>query len=105
MKILIVGAAGMVGRKLAERLARDGALNGRPIAGADLVDIVAPAIPAGASFPATTSAADIADPAVAARLVASRPDMIFHLAAIVSGEAEQYCVPFNGRVRWTRGGL
>ena len=28
MKILVIGAAGMVGRKLVERLARDGALAG-----------------------------------------------------------------------------
>ena len=29
--ILITGAAGMIGRKLTERLAKDGGLNGRPI--------------------------------------------------------------------------
>jgi nucleoside-diphosphate-sugar epimerase len=33
-------------------------------------------------------AADLSEPKTAARLVASRPDAIYHLAAIVSGEAE-----------------
>jgi nucleoside-diphosphate-sugar epimerase len=32
--------------------------------------------------------ADLAEPRVAARLVADRPDVVFHLAAVVSGEAE-----------------
>ena len=35
-----------------------------------------------------TEAADLSTPGVAERLVAGRPDVIFHLAAIVSGEAE-----------------
>jgi nucleoside-diphosphate-sugar epimerase len=89
LKILIVGAAGMIGRKLAERLARDNAINGVAISGVHLVDVVEPAAPADARFPVMTSAADVADPATAARLVNGRPDVIFHLAAIVSGEAEQ----------------
>jgi len=89
LKVLIIGAAGMIGRKLAERLAKDGALNGPPIAAADLVDVVEPARPAEATFAVVAKAADIADPATAPGLVAGRPDVIFHLAAIVSGEAEQ----------------
>jgi nucleoside-diphosphate-sugar epimerase len=59
---LITGAAGMLGRKLAERL-------DAPVL-ADLPD------------------SDIAEPGVADRLVAGRPDVVFHLAAVVSGEAE-----------------
>ena len=47
MKILIIGAAGMVGRKLAERLARDGSLGGAPIEAMTLVDVVTPEAPAG----------------------------------------------------------
>jgi nucleoside-diphosphate-sugar epimerase len=35
-----------------------------------------------------TSAVDVSAPGQAARIVASRPDVVFHLAAIVSGEAE-----------------
>ncbi len=88
MHILILGAAGMVGRKLTERLARDGALGGRAIAKATLHDIVEPQAPANVPFAIRTIASDFAAPGEAEKLVAERPDVIFHLAAIVSGEAE-----------------
>jgi len=88
MHVLILGAAGMVGRKLVERLAMDGSLGGRPIARVTLHDVVAPEPPAGAPFAVAASTSDISLPGEAERLVAERPDVIFHLAAIVSGEAE-----------------
>jgi D-erythronate 2-dehydrogenase len=88
MKILVIGAAGMVGRKLCERLAKDGTLGGKPVTSIAMVDVIAPTAPA-AAFPITTAAVDISDAAVSTRLIADRPDVIFHLAAIVSGEAEQ----------------
>jgi nucleoside-diphosphate-sugar epimerase len=88
LKVLIIGAAGMIGRKLVERLAKEGALNRAPIMGVHLVDVVAPTAPA-AAFKASCEAADVADPKSAPRFIAGRPDVIFHLAAIVSGEAEQ----------------
>ena len=88
MKILVIGAAGMIGRKLCERLARDGELAGGRIDSADLVDVVTPQAPAGAPFPTTSEAFDIAAPYVAPKLIAGRPDVIFLLASIVSGEAE-----------------
>ncbi|HWT62203.1 MAG TPA: NAD-dependent epimerase, partial [Ochrobactrum sp.] len=40
MHILIIGAAGMVGRKLSERLTKDGSLDGKPIEALTLVDVV-----------------------------------------------------------------
>lgn len=89
MHILIIGAAGMVGRKLAEKLAKDGHLGGREITKATLHDVIEPSAPAGAKFSSTTVASDFSFPGEAAKLVAGRPDLIFHLAAIVSGEAEQ----------------
>ena len=89
MHILIIGAAGMVGRKLAERLAKDGALGGKPVTQLDMLDVVKPVKPTGALFKVTLGAADISRKATAAKLVAGRPDVVFHLAAIVSGEAEQ----------------
>src|SRR3954451_13760047 len=88
MHILIIGAAGMVGRKLTERLVRDGRLGDQAIARATLHDVVEPAKPAKAPFAVTTLASDFSDPGEAEKLVAERPDVIFHLAAIVSGEAE-----------------
>ena len=88
MHILVLGAAGMVGRKLTERLLRDGRLGKRDITRMTLQDVVAPAKPAKAGFPVDTVTCDFAVPGAAEPLVADRPDVIFHLAAIVSGEAE-----------------
>ncbi len=88
MKVLVIGAAGMIGRKLVERLARDGRIGDRPIEAMTLFDIVAPEAPDGAGPRIESEAGDISDAAVAGRLVEGRPDVIFHLAAIVSGEAE-----------------
>ena len=81
MHILIIGAAGMLGRKLTASLLAD------PL-GADtrltLADVVTPAQVPGA----VCLTIDLASPATATALIAGRPDVIFHLAAIVSGEAE-----------------
>lgn len=88
MHVLILGAAGMVGRKLTERLLRDGRLGNREISGLTLQDVVAPEKPAKAPMPVKTVASDFADAGAAVGLLADRPEVIFHLAAIVSGEAE-----------------
>ncbi|MGE0004055.1 MAG: D-erythronate dehydrogenase [Parvibaculaceae bacterium] len=88
MHILIIGAAGMVGRKLTERLARDGRLDGGTIDRLSLVDVVAPEAPKTFTAKVAAEAADLASPGTAERLIATRPDIIVHLAAIVSGEAE-----------------
>ncbi|MCX7307538.1 MAG: SDR family oxidoreductase [Afipia sp.] len=88
MHILILGAAGMVGRKLAERLAKDGKLGKSEISKMTLQDVVAPAKPAGAAIPVDLVTADVSSQPAVEKLVAAKPDVIFHLAAIVSGEAE-----------------
>ncbi|MGB6730430.1 MAG: D-erythronate dehydrogenase [Xanthobacteraceae bacterium] len=88
MHILITGAAGMIGRKLNARLAADGALNDQPIEKLTLVDVVAPQRPEKFFGKVEAAAADIADPAAVRAAVAGRPDVIFHLAGVVSGEAE-----------------
>ncbi len=88
MRILVVGGAGMLGVRLAERLGRDCSLAGRPIGHLALADIVAPRHPAAAGFDIDTVVADIATPGVAGDLVVGRPDVVFHLAAVVSGAAE-----------------
>ena len=88
MHILILGAAGMVGRKLTERLLREGRLGKQDISKMTLQDVVAPAKPANAAIPVNVVASDFANAGAAAPLIAERPDVIFHLAAIVSGEAE-----------------
>ena len=88
MHILITGAAGMIGRKLTERLVIDRAIGGQPIEKLTLIDIVAPTRPVGFSDHVKTRAADLAAPGVAEKAVSERPDLIFHLAGVVSGEAE-----------------
>jgi len=88
MHILITGAAGMIGRKLTERLALDSAIGGTPIDKLTLIDIVAPARAEGLSGHVTSRTVDLAEPGTAAKAVAERPEIIFHLAGVVSGEAE-----------------
>jgi D-erythronate 2-dehydrogenase len=85
MHVLIVGAAGMIGRKLTDRLVADGNVGGREIERLTLVDVVAPASPDGH---AEVVSSDLAVPGEAERLIENRPDLIVHLAAVVSGEAE-----------------
>jgi nucleoside-diphosphate-sugar epimerase len=89
MKVLIIGGAGMIGRKLAERLAKDGTLAGKAISKLTLYDVFPAAVPAGAKMPVDIATGDLPAPGEADKLLAGRPDAIFHLAAIVSGEAEQ----------------
>jgi len=72
VKTLITGAAGMIGRKLGERLAADHDLILHDVVSAGPGSVVS----------------DLSTPGEAEKLVAKRPDAIFHLAAIVSGEAE-----------------
>ena len=88
MHILITGAAGMIGRKLITRLIKDGGLNDQAIDRLTLTDIVAPVPPAGFAGKVETIAADLPAAGVVEQLVAPRPDVIFHLAGVVSGEAE-----------------
>ena len=86
--ILITGAAGMIGRKLTERLASEGKLNEKPIETLTLLDVVPPEKPARFAGAVETRAADLAAPGEAGKAVAQRPEVVFHLAGVVSGEAE-----------------
>jgi nucleoside-diphosphate-sugar epimerase len=88
MHVLIVGAAGMIGRKLAVRLVEAGRVGRTEISRLTLHDVVAPLAPANAPFPVSVIASDFAEPGAARKLIAELPNLIFHLAAIVSGEAE-----------------
>lgn len=87
MKVLVIGAAGMVGRKLVAALLAAGQIGGKAVTGLALADIVAPDVPA-TDIPVTTTSVDLSAPQAADKLITARPDLIFHLAAIVSGEAE-----------------
>ena len=88
MHILITGAAGMIGRKLTARLLAERALNGQPIDRLTLLDVGAAQRPEPLADWVDAIAADIADPAAARVAIAGQPELIFHLAGVVSGEAE-----------------
>lgn len=87
MHVLIIGAAGMIGRKLTRKLAADGAIGGR-IEALTLHDVVEPDAPPGFTGRVSRLAGDLSEPGQAERLIGARPDLVYHLAAIVSGEAE-----------------
>ena len=75
VRILVTGGAGMIGGKLAQRLARDGSLGGEPVAHLLLADVVEPEQRLDAGFEVETVVADLARPGVAGRLVSDRPDV------------------------------
>jgi D-erythronate 2-dehydrogenase len=88
MRVLILGGGGMVGQKLANRLAGEEMAGAARISELVLYDIVPSAMPP-ASFPVRTLVGNMAENGEAERLGAIKADIIFHLASIVSGEAEQ----------------
>ncbi len=88
MRILVTGAGGMLGVKLINRLAETGRLSGQAIDVVDRHDVVLAPPPPKSSFAVNTFMSDFSAAGEADKLIANRPDVIFHLAAIVSGEAE-----------------
>jgi nucleoside-diphosphate-sugar epimerase len=88
MKVLVIGAGGMIGAKLVQRLCKEGRIGANEISGITRYDVVLAPPPPESSFPIETYAGDLSAPGEADKLIASKPDLIFHLAAIVSGEAE-----------------
>jgi D-erythronate 2-dehydrogenase len=88
MHVLIIGAGGMLGAKLTQRLALRGQLNGVAIDKVTRHDVLLCPPPPASSFVIETQLGDLSEAGEAQKLLESRPDVIFHLAAIVSGEAE-----------------
>ncbi len=89
MHILVIGAGGMLGAKLLGRLSATGKLGGKAISRITRYDAVIPPPPPVSTFAIDTFVGDLSAGGEAEKLIASRPDVIFHLAAIVSGEAEK----------------
>ena len=82
-RILILGGGGMIGQKFAAKLAKNG-LDGQPVE-MILHDI---GFPSGGVEASERISGNLTDPGATERLAAYRPDVIIHLAAVVSGEAE-----------------
>lgn len=88
MKILIVGGGGFVGQKLAHSLALRGTMRGDAIDTLVLADVVDPAT-VEATFAVETATCDISDAAQVNQLISEDVDVVYLLAAIVSGQAEE----------------
>lgn len=88
MRVLITGGAGMIGSKLASRLLSDGKLGGQPIDQIDLLDVVDATQMPSSSVSVETHTGDLRSTETVQRLIDRKPDVVFHLAAVVSGEAE-----------------
>ena len=90
MRIVITGGAGFLGSRLARKLLERGTLTDargqrREIRSLVLLDVVPPAL---SDTRVTAIAGDLADPAVIASALTDDTDSVFHLAAVVSGQAE-----------------
>lgn len=84
MRVLITGAAGMLGQKLSASL-RAQPFDGVTIDALDLFDVVATPVVDPVD---SVLVGDLAEAGVAEDLIARQPDVVFHLAGVVSGEAE-----------------
>ncbi|QBF34289.1 D-erythronate dehydrogenase [Thalassococcus sp. S3] len=95
MRIVITGAAGFLGRALIERLASAGAVDveGEPrqiheILACDVVE--APLASLAATYPLVRPLLGrVGDPDVLGAIVTAQPDLVVHLAAVVSSAAEE----------------
>jgi len=85
--VLITGGGGFLGQKLALKLAELGEVGGQAIQSMTLVDVVAPK-PVAAAFKTREEVLDVSDPAAVQGLFKDTFDTIYHLAAVVSGQAE-----------------
>lgn len=85
--VLITGGGGFLGQKLALKLAELGRVGGLEIRSMTLVDVVEP-VPVEAEFPVRAEVLDISDPQAVQGLFKDTFDTIYHLAAVVSGQAE-----------------
>src|SRR4030081_2590080 len=85
MKISILGGGGFLGRKIAAKLATDGTLGGQEVTALTLFDMAEPPKP-HAHFPSTCVGGDIVNLPDSA--IPEGTDVVFHLAAVVSAQAE-----------------
>src|SRR5437660_4301818 len=87
MRIVITGGCGFLGRRVALKLLEEGSPLGR-VDELALFDNAPSALPLPEDKRLTIVTGDIADRETIARLITRDTDAVFHLAAIVSGQAE-----------------
>jgi len=88
MHVLILGGGGFLGKRLTQELLAEGGLVQGEISRLTAMDIVIPKdMPQDRRLDCIAS--DFSDAATIRNVLQQKPDMIFHLAAIVSGEAEK----------------
>ena len=88
MKVLVTGAAGMLGLKFCRKLAETGIIAGGHVESLTMADVIESPPIADAPFKIRSVICDLSEPNAAEQLIANRPDVILHTAAVVSGEAE-----------------
>lgn len=88
MKIVILGGAGFIGQKLAKALAAKGQLRGDMITQITLCDMVPPQAEISADFPIVFKELNITNCQSVNGAIDDDVDVIYHLASIVSGQAE-----------------
>ncbi|MDQ6618333.1 MAG: SDR family oxidoreductase [Pseudomonadota bacterium] len=92
MKVVITGGAGFLGQRLARKLLEQGTLATAEHRQEQIEKLVLLDVVAATGFDDSrvdVVAGDIADPAVFARVIGRDTSSVFHLAAVVSGEAER----------------
>jgi D-erythronate 2-dehydrogenase len=88
LKVLVTGAAGMLGFKFCKKLAETGIIAGEHVESLTMADVIESPLIADAPFKIRSVVSDLSQPSAAEQLIAGRPDVILHSAAVVSGEAE-----------------
>lgn len=87
-RVLILGAGGFIGSRLALSLAQDPVLAGRPLSALWLCDRHPVAAPPKAKCPVHTLQGELDDPGFLQAVFAQAPTTVFHLAAALTLDAE-----------------